>query len=176
DNEENESPTVFVDLPPQLLANARALRKNKTDTEELLWQLLRNRQLNGFKFRRQHPLHKGFILDFYCVEVKLAVELDGAPHLEQEQKEYDEGRTYELKEYGIRVIRFWNEEVKKNTEEVLMKIAKACLKISSTQSSSPLAPLQLERGTPRANAPFSSLEKGRDEDFYEEETIAVGAG
>jgi very-short-patch-repair endonuclease len=176
DNEANESPTVFVDLPPQLLANARALRKNKTDAEDLLWQLLRNRQLNGFNFRRQHPLPKGFILDFYCAEVKLAVELDGAPHFEQEQKEYDEGRTYELKEYGIRVIRFWNEEVMKNTEEVLRKIAEACLNISSSHSSSPPAPLQMERGTPRAKAPFSGLEKGRDENFYEEDTIAVGAG
>ncbi|MEO5675834.1 MAG: DUF559 domain-containing protein [Chitinophagales bacterium] len=163
DEEEYESPTVFVNLPPQLLANARALRKNKTDAENLLWQLLRNRQLNGFKFRRQHPLPKGFILDFYCAEVKLAVELDGTPHLKQEQKEYDEQRTYVLKEYGIRVIRFWNEEVMNNTEQVLRKIAKACLKIS--------LPLFYSRPS-STNAPFSSFENGRDE----EDTIAVGAG
>jgi len=115
--------TVEHQLPKQLLENARELRKNQTDAEELLWQLLRNRQLNNLKFRRQHPLKAGFILDFYCAESKLGIEIDGGYHNQKEQQEYDAERTKIINEYGIRIIRFTNEQVLKNTEQVLKDIA-----------------------------------------------------
>src|SRR5690606_7520596 len=73
------------------------------------------------KFRRQHPL-AGYILDFYCHEAKLAIELDGGGHLESSQAGYDEERTKILNEQGIRVLRFWNNDVLKNTETVLNEI------------------------------------------------------
>jgi len=79
--------TVETQIPAQLLANAKKLRKNQTEAEDLLWQLLRNRQLNNLKFRRQHPLKVGFILDFYCAEAKLGIEIDGGYHSRTEQKE-----------------------------------------------------------------------------------------
>jgi len=114
--------TVEVQLPPQLLAHARELRQNQTEAEEFLWQILRNRQLNNLKFRRQHPLRVGFILDFYCAEAKLGIELDGGYHNTAEQQEYDKARTESINEYGINIIRFTNEEVLEDTENVLKKI------------------------------------------------------
>ncbi|GAB1431114.1 hypothetical protein MASR2M18_19480 [Ignavibacteria bacterium] len=115
--------TVETQIPKQLLENARELRKNQTEAEELLWQLLRNRQVNNLKFRRQHPLKVGFILDFYCAEAKLGIEVDGAYHNHYEQQEYDEERTKIIGEYDIRIIRFTNEQVLQNTEQVLKDIA-----------------------------------------------------
>ena len=114
--------TVETGLPPKLLKNARELRKNQTDAEELLWQLLRNRKLNNWKFRRQHPLSAGYILDFFCAETNVAIELDGAGHSEKEQLQYDKDRTEVLNEYGIRVIRFSNDEVLNDRDKVLQKI------------------------------------------------------
>jgi very-short-patch-repair endonuclease len=105
----------------KLYEYGRDLRKSQTNAEDLLWQNLRNRKLEGLKFRRQHPLHK-FIADFYCHEKKLVIEVDGDVHNSSEAKESDEGRTFELKELGIIVIRFRNEEVLKNMSLVLKKI------------------------------------------------------
>ena len=105
----------------KLYEYGRDLRKNKTNTEDLLWQNLRNRKLDGLKFRRQHPLDK-FIPDFYCHEKKLAIEVDGSVHNRRDAKESDEGRTYELKELGITVLRFRNEEVLEDMSGVLKKI------------------------------------------------------
>ncbi len=124
---EGDKPIVTVEqqIPKQLLENARELRKNLTEAEELLWQLLRNRQLNNLKFRRQHPLKAGFILDFYCAESKLGIEIDGGYHNQKEQKEYDAERTKIIQEYGIRIIRFTNEQVLLNIEQVLNDIISA---------------------------------------------------
>ena len=103
------------------------MRKNHTASEDLLWQNLRGRKLGGHKFRRQHPV-AGFIADFYCHETKLVIELDGKIHNLSEQKEYDGGRTHDLKEHGLRVIRFTNEEVERNILMVLEEIRNALTK------------------------------------------------
>ena len=105
-------------IPSELLARVRELRQNATDAEQLLWQLLRNRGVHDSKFRRQHPI-AGYILDFYCHEAKLAIELDGSGHLEDVQAKYDDERTKLLNEQGIRVLRFWNNDVLKDPESVL---------------------------------------------------------
>jgi len=89
-----------------------------------LWRRLRNRQLAGAKFRRQHAVGR-FILDFYCYEAGLAIELDGGGHAEKEQADYDRERTAELKSKGVRVIRFWDNEVLQNMEGVLDAILDA---------------------------------------------------
>ena len=123
--------TVETGRPSELLRNARRLRKNQTDAEHLMWQALRNRseglrtpseKLNNWKFRLQHPISEGFILDFYCAEKKVAVELDGAHHQLKDQNEYDENRSTYLKELGIRIIRILNEEALSSKENVLQKI------------------------------------------------------
>lgn len=108
-------------IPEILLTHARELRKNSTDAEQLLWALLRDRQLLDCKFRRQHPLGS-YILDFYCHEVKLAIELDGGQHTEDAQNKHDEKRSAWLQEQGITVLRFWNNEVLTNTEGVLQSL------------------------------------------------------
>jgi very-short-patch-repair endonuclease len=103
--------------------NARNLRHSETNAEKKLWQLIRNRQLKGRKFRRQHAIDN-YILDFYCHECKLTIELDGDIHDLIENKQYDAARTNVLNGYGIKVIRFRNEEVMNEAEKVLENIAK----------------------------------------------------
>lgn len=91
-----------------------------TDAERLLWHELRARQINGHRFRRQHPIGQ-YIADFACIEQKIVIELDGGQH--QERLEYDELRTEFLKQQGWQVLRFWNNDVMNNLEGVLTVIA-----------------------------------------------------
>ena len=101
---------------------SRVLRQNQTHAEKAMWRLLRDRQLNGAKFRRQHVVGN-YILDFYCIATKLAVELDGGQHAEPAQLEYDTQRAAVLAEQGIRVLRFSNNEALVNPQGVLQMIA-----------------------------------------------------
>ena len=100
-------------------SKARILRKQSTDAEIVLWNILRNRQLTSYKFRRQAPIGK-YIVDFLCFERKLVVELDGGQH--QEQADYDAERTRALESRGYRVIRFWNNLALEDTDAVLQAI------------------------------------------------------
>ena len=101
---------------------AKELRLRTTEAEQKLWSLLRNRQLKGKKFRRQHAI-ANYVADFYCNESKLVIELDGNFHTKAETKEYDKSRTNLLNELGITVLRFWNEEVIMDPGKVLEKIS-----------------------------------------------------
>lgn len=105
----------------QLRQYARDLRKNSTDAEKRLWYFLRANRL-GFKFKRQVPI-KRFIVDFVCHEKCLIIELDGGQH--QTNQEYDEQRTVELSRCGYQVLRFWNNDVLRETNTVLKVIHKA---------------------------------------------------
>ena len=98
---------------------ARALRHNQTDTERELWQLLRGRELAGFKFRRQVPLGE-YVVDFVCLSERLIVELDGRQHLER--VDHDARRTAWLESQNFRVLRFWNNDVFGQREAVLQRI------------------------------------------------------
>ena len=102
----------------------RELRQESTEAEKLLWAELRNKKLNGLKFRRQHPIDK-FVLDFYCHERKLAIELDGSIHDLKVNKDYDEARTAMLTGLNVFVLRFKNEDVTNNLKEVIRKISDA---------------------------------------------------
>ena len=102
-------------IHPAIRARARELRQPQTPAERVLWGRLRNRQL-GPKFRRQHPIGH-FIVDFYCAEAKLAIEIDGDSHADQ--VEYDAERTAWLAEQGTRVIRFTNRQVHQQIDAVL---------------------------------------------------------
>lgn len=108
----------------KLYQYGRELRKESTEAEKLLWAVLRNSKLNGLKFRRQHPLDK-FIVDFYCNEKKLVVELDGGVHNEKINKVYDEARTAMLAGPNFIVLRFKNEEVINDLQGVLKEISDA---------------------------------------------------
>lgn len=107
---------------------ARELRKNQTEAEGVLWQRLRNKQVNGLKFRRQHPI-SGFIVDFYCFELKLVIELDGQVHTEHDQREQDDYRTNILKDKGVTILRFWNSEVITDVEKVLETIEATAMRL-----------------------------------------------
>jgi very-short-patch-repair endonuclease len=109
---------LFYGASPLIHKRARELRKKMTHTESLFWNEVSNKRFLEFKFRRQHPIGK-FIVDFYCHELKLVIEIDGNIHENIDSKEYDQGRTYELEEFGLQVLRFQNEEVEKEMEKVL---------------------------------------------------------
>ena len=104
----------------RLIEEAKRMRKEPTDAEAALWELLRDKKL-GDKFRRQH-LIDDFIVDFVCLSKNLVIEVDGGYHNDPTQKEYDQQRTLYLNEKGFKVIRFTNEELLGNTEAVLTKI------------------------------------------------------
>ena len=110
---------------PVILARAKELRRLQTPQEQKLWQRLRGKQLYGGKFRRQHPIFR-FILDFFCYQHRLAIEIDGAGHADLEQQQYDQARTEWLEQRGIRVLRFTNQQVDTNIEGVLQEIARQC--------------------------------------------------
>ena len=99
--------------------NARELRKNATDAEHKLWHHLRNRQINGIKFRRQYPI-AGYVADFAAPSIRLVVELDSGQHLLQTK--YDRQRTDRVACNGYQVLRFWNDDVLLRTEQVLSEI------------------------------------------------------
>ena len=106
---------------PVLYEYAKQMRRNSTEAEEALWNRLKNKRAAGLKFRRQHPIDK-FIADFYCHEKRLVIELDGNIHADDEQRDLDKGRTETLNDFGIKVLRFKNEEILDNIEEVIKKI------------------------------------------------------
>ncbi|WP_430934466.1 endonuclease domain-containing protein [Saccharicrinis sp. 156] len=97
----------------------RHLRNNSTPAETELWKYLKNKQVNGLRFRRQHPIGN-YILDFYCVQIKLAIELDGEVHVYNE--EYDLKRDTFLNEQGISVLRYENKFVFEFLEQILEEI------------------------------------------------------
>ena len=101
---------------------ARELRKQHTTAEGLLWQLLRNRQLLGFKFRRQHQ-YGDYVADFYCREARLVIECDGSVHEGNEQWHHDQERDAYLIAQGLRVVRFTNNQILNDTETVLTAIS-----------------------------------------------------
>jgi very-short-patch-repair endonuclease len=98
---------------------ARLLRINMTDAERKLWSLVRRKQLQGFRFRRQVPLGR-YVADFACMSARLVIELDGGQHADR--SEYDQHRTAWLNGNGFRVLRFWNDEVFTNADGVLETI------------------------------------------------------
>jgi len=109
---------------PQHLALARNLRSEETKAERTLWSRLRNRQLEGAKFRRQQPLG-AYIVDFVTFEHRLVVEIDGGQHGAAEARERDASRTAWLQENGYRILRFWNNDVLGNMDGVLERIREA---------------------------------------------------
>jgi very-short-patch-repair endonuclease len=101
---------------------AKSMRKDSTDAEKLLWNLLRDKRFMGHKFRRQHVIDC-FIIDFYCKEKSIGIELDGGQHNQDDKIEYDNQREMLLHKNGIRIVRFWNNDVLNRTKDVLELLA-----------------------------------------------------
>ena len=106
---------------PKLKQRRCDLRRNQTEAENALWQQLRNRKLNGLKFYRQYSVGP-YVLDLYCPVMKLGIELDGGQHACDDARDYDEHRSEYLIAYGIKVVRFWNNDIMSNMEGVLNRI------------------------------------------------------
>ena len=115
-------PKMFYNAKRNIFKNASELRKNMTGAEMQLWSRLNKSQL-GVRFKRQHPIDI-FIADFYCHKYKLVVEVDGEYHNDEDQLEYDEGKTAELERFGITVIRFTNDDVMEDIDRVVGIIRK----------------------------------------------------
>jgi len=124
------------------MSQARVLRRNRTSAEQKLWSRLRNRQLEGYKFRRQVPLGR-FIVDFCCYDERLVIELDGGQHAER--REEDAACTQWLEDRGFRVLRFWNDEVFENLDGIL-EVIRSAASSPVIESSLPLDGGGLGRG------------------------------
>ena len=127
---ENYIPHPPAKLPEDIRTWARELRGRMTDAEALLWMLLRNRRMADAKFRRQCPVGR-YILDYYCVERMLAIELDGGQH--GEAVAYDYHRDSWLSSQGIRILRFWNNQMLTEIEAVMEVIYQAVVETESDQ-------------------------------------------
>ena len=106
------------------IEKSRQLRKNMTPQERKLWYIIKNRQFNGYRFRRQFPLGQ-YIVDFICREKKIIIEIDGGQHNEIKNIQYDNERTEYLISEGYKVLRFWNNDIDKNIGGVYEKLKEA---------------------------------------------------
>jgi len=122
DQQNNDQWMMYRQLDPKILAFAKELRQRQTPAEEMMRELLRDRKFLGLEFRRQHPLREFIMLDFYCHEAKLAIELDGSVHNTPAQQQSDKLRDEECAKQGITVLRIRNNDLLNNTEETLNRI------------------------------------------------------
>ncbi len=134
-----------------LFKNAKRLRKEMTKAETLFWEKLRDRRFLNLKIRRQHPLME-FIADFYCHDIKLLIEIDGEYHEDDYQKKYDTERDKYLSKFGYTTIRFKNEEVENDLDEVLKTLKKLVYNLKKDSN------LKARKGVP-----FSRGRRDRDE-------------
>jgi len=115
---------MYFGTSVEIMKRATRLRKDQTEAEKIIWQSLRRRQIEGLRFRRQHPINN-FVADFYCHEAKLVIEIDGGVHEDPEQKEKDLARQQIINDFGIKVLRFKNEEIVNDIESVIIKIQRS---------------------------------------------------
>src|SRR5690348_3964464 len=113
---------------PVLKTRRQELRKDQTETERIVWNIIRNKKCKSYKFLRQYSVGP-YILDFYCPKLRLAIEIDGGQHSEKLRKQYDAERTNYLVGNNITEIRFWNSDVVENLQGVYQKILQIILEI-----------------------------------------------
>ena len=118
-------------MNPQLLQFAKSMRHAATDAENLLWQRLCAKRFMNLKFRRQHVI-KPYIVDFYCHEIGLVIELDGGQHNTEDGRAYDVERTQFLEALGLSVVRYWNSDVLGRVDVVLEDLWWMCTKLKQT--------------------------------------------
>jgi predicted house-cleaning NTP pyrophosphatase (Maf/HAM1 superfamily)/very-short-patch-repair endonuclease len=158
-------------LPADLLQFARKLRTTQSDAESLMWHLLRNRRLARCKFRRQHPINP-YVLDFYCHEKRLAIEVDGGQHNTAYARRTDEKRSRFLANQGIRVVRFWNHDVLQDTDTVLEAIWRTLQADEDTLTPNPSP---IGRGGPLVRVAVTRLRMDLLSDMQLEDYLASGA-
>jgi len=116
---------MFYGANPSIFEKAKMLRSNMTVHEKLLWEELKSNKVMGLRFKAQHPIDI-FIADFYCHKIRLVVEVDGESHNSEDQIEYDQNRTMTMKELGITVMRFKNDQIENGISRVIETIKKQC--------------------------------------------------
>jgi len=121
---------MFYGAGKNIFARAYELRNNMTDAENALWEVLKRKDIFNVRFKRQHPIDI-FIVDFYCHKCKLAIEVDGDIHLEKEVIDYDDGRAHDIEKFGVKILRFTNNEVLENIESVKQCILNEVNKLKS---------------------------------------------
>lgn len=114
---------TIIPYSPHLKEYARQLRNHPTQSERFLWKMLKGKEIHGYDFHRQKPLDN-YIADFFCYELMLAIELDGYTHLFEEVQQKDHRKQERLSELGVTVLRFTDDEVFNNTDNVFMVIEK----------------------------------------------------
>jgi very-short-patch-repair endonuclease len=115
----------FYGATPEIFLRAAELRRNMTNAEKLLWQELRSKKILNLTFRRQHPVNM-FIADFYCHKARLVIEIDGSIHEIEGSREKDKGREDEFEKFGIKTIRFTNDEIYESMARVIEDIKEEC--------------------------------------------------
>jgi very-short-patch-repair endonuclease len=162
-------------MPDRLTRTARLLRRHQTEDERRLWARLRDRRLNGLKFRRQAPCGP-YIADFLCEAARLIVELDGSHHAEPAAVEADLARTRDLKALGYKVFRVWNADLKTNMDGVLDQIVALAEGRISPSSAPPGHLLPEGEGSGPATTLLSSPGTGEDARLAEGSPSARRAG
>ena len=122
---------MFFGAKAELFTLALQMRKNPTEAERAMWKILRKFRHSGFPFRRQHPI-EFCIADFYCHNLRFVIEVDGEIHTENEIQSHDEGRTGELERFGIKVIRFTNNQILHNSNQVVERINATIKELDTT--------------------------------------------
>ena len=122
---------IIMKIDSQLLVFAKTMRTNATDAENLMWQLLRAKRFMNLKFRRQHVIAP-YIVDFYCHELGLVIELDGSQHNTEDGRAYDVERTKFLDALGLKVVRYWNHELLRDNDIVLEDLWNVCFELKGT--------------------------------------------
>lgn len=121
-------------LDPQLLIFAKSMRHSATDAEQVMWQILRAKRFMNLKFRRQYVIEP-YIVDFYCHEIGLVIEVDGGQHGTDNVIGYDAERTKFLEALGFVVVRYWNHDVLREIDSVLEDLWNVCLELNSKSTS-----------------------------------------
>jgi very-short-patch-repair endonuclease len=122
---------MFFGAKAEVFTLALQMRKNPTEAERAMWNILRKFRHSGFPFRRQHPI-EFYIADFYCHNLRLVIEVDGEIHTEKEIQNHDEGRTGELERFGIKVIRFTNNQILHQINLVVEEINASIKELATT--------------------------------------------
>lgn len=125
---------MHIHASPQIFRYAKALRGNPTPAEVILWEYLRERRMEGEKFRQQHPGNK-FVLDFYCYKLRLGIELDGKQHSLSVNEFYDNDRTEILNGYEVHILRFTNQDIYDRVQFVLDTIREKIIYLRNQRSS-----------------------------------------
>jgi very-short-patch-repair endonuclease len=121
---------MYFGAKPDLFRMAKDMRRNPTESEKVLWNILRKYRSKGFIFCQQHPIYI-FIADFYCHKLKLVIEVDGEIHFNEEALEHDDGRSGVMEKFGIRIVRFTNDQVFNNQINVIDQINKIITETAS---------------------------------------------